>query len=112
MNTNVYGPRPRDCGFRCKDCGSQEYPLFGVALACPRRQPKERQITYKTRLKEWEPESNTHKVCFSCLTLCHLEGLTPYPTQEAASIISALQKQNLTHAIRIERGTQNRTNKT
>jgi len=31
--TNLYGPRPRNGGFRCRDCGTGEYPLFGHTVA-------------------------------------------------------------------------------
>lgn len=30
---NVYGPRPQGAGYRCKDCGSDAYPLFGHTVA-------------------------------------------------------------------------------
>lgn len=33
--TNVYGPRPIHPGFRCRDCGSEEYPLLGHTLDRP-----------------------------------------------------------------------------
>lgn len=97
MRTNIYGPRPKDAGFRCLVCGTLGYPLFGVALACPPRrsgkgtgQPGERRAIYRQRRETWEAESNAHTVCSACVEKVRLEGLSPCPTIEARLALEAL----------------------
>jgi len=65
--TEVFGPRPRHPGFKCMDCGSTEYPIFGVALAVPRRNKGEHRASYARRVADWEPEAAWHNLCNSCL---------------------------------------------
>lgn len=72
MKTNVYGPRPRDCGFRCISCGSQEYPLFGFTPTSHNR-----------------PDSNTNTVCPSCLNSGILRANRYEPTPDARRALEA-----------------------
>lgn len=71
IRTNVYGPRPDGCGFRCDGCGSQEYPLYG----------------YTPARKE---DRNTYTRCVACLKIAVLRGGGPMPTMDA---LEALDRQ-------------------
>ena len=86
-STNVYGPRPKDCGFHCMHCDRDEPPLFGVALLCPKRQPRERHATYAARFKDWETERNVFTSCLACLSKCRLVGRTLSLTEDARAAL-------------------------
>lgn len=72
IKTNVYGPRPKDGGFRCRECGTQEVPLFGFAEAGKK-----------------DPESNTNTSCAPCLTNLRLKGSSFTPTEDALAALEA-----------------------
>jgi hypothetical protein len=96
-STNIYGPRPMGCGFRCMHCGIEDGILFGVALLCPRRAPREHQKTYQKRRATWEPESNIHTSCAACLSKCRLDGKNRRPTEDAREALEGRYVPETTH---------------